>query len=200
MFPPYERLDAHCFELDAYYYLASGIGAAHLASLGRSSFSPVVLRYAYPRFETRRPFFPFMAADDWGNLYRGFDAVDWLISNGLMYPRADVAGLWLDGAQDQVFVKELDLAVPMTVYAAASGEMSEFPGQAVRAVVEVVSHVDFAIAPGANIPARLAAALPAFQIHTGVLGPKTFALLTAVLRDPRLVRFDEIDGLLSHDK
>lgn len=196
MQPPYERFEAHCFQFGAHHYLAMGEDPGRLAGPGQGAFTPVCLRYAYPRFETRRPFFPYLTADDWGHLYRGFEAIDWLVSNGLLYPRADAAGVWIDGSQDQVFVKDLDLAVPMTVYAAASEDMAVFPGHAVRAVVEVVANADFAVAPGANVPLRLAAALPAFQMHARVPARTAMALLTAALSDPRRVGLDEVDELL----
>jgi hypothetical protein len=194
---PHERLDAYSVQLDLGRVLVTGAQAAGLAGVGQGAFSPVVLRYACPRFETRQPFFPALAADDWGNRFQGLEAIDWLAAYGLRYPRADVVGIWSDGSQDQLFVKELDLAIPMSVYAAVSSSPADFPGQPLRAAVEVVAAGDFVVAPGGNLPARLSSALPVFQLQARWVSPDTPILLAAALDGPRRIGFGEAERLLS---
>ncbi|MEK7324316.1 MAG: hypothetical protein AAB217_03550 [Chloroflexota bacterium] len=58
--PPHETFPYHCLILGTLALVVNGEGADHLARLTPRSFSPVVVRYAYPRFETRAPFFPAM--------------------------------------------------------------------------------------------------------------------------------------------
>lgn len=185
MVVPHELLPAHCFQLSGRYYLAAGSGAGDLAALGAGAFTPTCIRYAYPRFETRRPFFPAMAADDRGDLYRGLDAIDWLADQGLLFPRADVAGMWPDGSEDQLFVKELDLAVPMLAYAAAS--LAALPGQRLTAAIEIVENTTFALAPGGNFPARLLSAIPAFQLNAALLDSRAARLIPQAVANPRTI-------------
>ncbi|MEK6575423.1 MAG: hypothetical protein AABZ58_14030 [Chloroflexota bacterium] len=185
MLPPHELLPAHCVQLSGQYYLATGDGAGDLAALGAGAFSPVFIRYAYPRFETRRPFFPAMAADDRGALYRGLDAIDWLIASGLLFPRSDAAGMGPDGSEDQLFVKELDLAVPPLAYAAATE--AEFPGVRLTAAIEIVEKATFALAPGANFPARLLSAIPAFQLNAAVPFTRATQLIPQAVVNARTI-------------
>ena len=158
MLPPHETLPYRLLRAGALTYLVSDLTA--------DAPSGVCLRYAYPRLYSREPFFPTMTADDWGTLYRGMNAVDWLIASGPMYPRSDVMGLRPDATADQLFLKELDLAVPPMIYVAASVE--SFPGEPVAAAVEIATHLPYALAPGGQFPARIQAATPTFQMHAAL--------------------------------
>ena len=193
MFPPHETFPYHCLILGALTFVVSGEGAGHLAGLAARSFSPVVVRYAYPRFETRAPFFPFMAADDVGTLYRGLDALDWIAQSGLLYPRSDAMGVWADGSEDQLFLKELDLAVPPIPFVAATPGEDGFPGSPLAAAVEIVPHSDWAITPGGDFPTRLSACIPTFQLHAGLIGLTAFDLIPRVLANPRPIPLDALD-------
>ena len=197
MLPPHEIFPYHCLSLGKLTFVVSGESAGHLAGLAARSFTPVVVRYAYPRFETRTPFFPFMAADDVGILYRGLDALDWMAQSGLLYPRSDAMGVWADGSEDQLFLKELDLAVPPVPYVAATPRETGFPGSPLAAAVEIVPHSNYAIAPGGNFPARLSACLPTFQLHADLIGLTAFDLIPHALADPRPVSFGALDDFLA---
>src|SRR3990172_153795 len=190
MVVPHDLLLAHCFQLNGQHYLVTGSGAGDLAALGEGAFSPVYVRYSYPLFGSRRPFFPAMAADDRGALYRGLDAIDWLIASGLLFPRSDAAGLWPDGSEDQLFVKELDLAVPPLAYAAAAE--AEFPGVRLTAAIEIVEKATFALAPGANFPARLLSAIPAFQLNAAVPFTRATQLIPQAAANPRTIPLDAL--------
>lgn len=158
----HEEFPFHAFQLNGLNYLARGDGAADLAALTESHFTPVFVRYAFSQFNTLRPFFPTMAADDRGSLYRGLDAFDWITESGLLFPRSDAMGLWSDGSEDQLFLKELDLAVPPLIFVSPS--VDRF-GDRLAAAVEIVGDAVFAIAPGGGFPNRIAASVPTFQMH-----------------------------------
>lgn len=188
MLAPFEVLPAHCFQREGETYLASGAGAEGLAAAGSATsgpapYTPVYVRYAFPRLGTRRPFFPALAADDRGRLYRGLEAVDWLASYGLLYPRADAEGVWSDGPADRLFVKELDLAVPVLLYAAAGPE--DFPGRPVAAAVELITGLPYALALGGNYNSRVSAAVPVFQLHAGLAPDRALTLIRTAVREPR---------------
>lgn len=162
MFPPHEEFPFHFFRLNGLNYLARGEGAADLAALTDSHFTPVFVRYAFLQFNTLRPFFPTMAADDRGGLYRGLDAFDWIAESGMLFPRSDAMGVWSDGSEDQLFLKELDLAVSPMIYISSSADRF---GDRLAAAVEIVSDAAFAIAPGGGFPSRIAASVPTFQMN-----------------------------------
>ena len=194
MLPPPDSLSAYALQLDGQYYLARGAGAPALAALGQDAFSPVSIRYAFPHFATRRPFFPALAADDRGRRYRGLEAIDWLSSSGLLFPRADALGVWSDGVEDQLFIKELDLAVPMLSYAAPSEAPADFPGHLLAAAIEIVENTTFALAPGGNFPIRLLSAIPALQLNAASLNSRTARLIPQVAANPRTLSFADLEG------
>jgi len=160
---PHQEFPFHFFHLNGLNYLARGDGAADLAALTESGFTPVFARYAFSQFNTLRPFFPKMAADDRGSLYRGLDAFDWIAESGMLFPRSDVMGVWSDGEEDQLFLKELDLAMPPLIFISPSAD--QFPGDQLAAAVEIVSDAAFAIAPGGGFPNRIASSVPTFQLR-----------------------------------
>jgi len=195
--PPHETFPYHCLSLGTLALVVSGEGAGHLAGLAARSFSPVVVRYAYQRFETRARFFPVMTADDRGEIHKGLDALDWMAGSGLLYPRSDAMGVWADGSEDQLFLKELDLAVPALVFGAATAGEADFPGLPLSAAVEIVAQSDWAITPGGDFPARLSACIPTFQLHADLIGLTAFDLIPDALAHPRPISFGELDDFLS---
>lgn len=191
MQPPHELFPFHHFQYGKLHCLSAGDRAGELAASGTQHFSPVVIRYAYPRYTTREPFFPAMAVDDVGGAYRGLEALDWIMDRGLLFPRSDAIGLRPDGSKDQLSLKELDLAVTPSVFVAK--DENDFPGHPLAAAVQIVSRADFALAPGGGFPARLSACLPTFQLHADLIGPRVLALLPRLLTLTRPLRFEEID-------
>lgn len=194
MFPPHEEFPFHFFRLNGLNYLARGEGAADLAALTDSHFTPVFVRYAFLQFNTLRPFFPTMAADDRGGLYRGLDAFDWIAESGMLFPRSDAMGVWSDGSEDQLFLKELDLAVSPMIYISSSADRF---GDRLAAAVEIVTDAAFAIAPAGGFPNRIATSVPTFQMHRDLIGILALQLLTQVVVHPRTITFDHINDFLS---
>jgi hypothetical protein len=189
---PAELLQAFYFQLEGQGYLVKGIDAITLTTLGEGAFSPVFVRYAFRQLGTHRSFFPSLTADDRGKFHRDLEVIDWLMSYGLLYPRADVAGQWYDGEEEQLIVKELDLGLPMLLFATASAE--DFPGQLITAAVEIVADVTYAIAPGGNYPIRLAASIPVLQLNAAVPLAKAAQLIPQVAADPRLITLESLNS------
>src|SRR5262249_25961980 len=115
---------------------------------------------------------------------------DWLSSYGLLYPRADAAGVLYTGEEDQFFVKELDLGVPALVFASPSAEA--FPGQLINGAIELVADVPFALAPGGNYTVRLASMISVFQLNSAVPLAKAAQLIPQVVADPRIIDLESI--------
>lgn len=195
MLAPHEEFPFHAFQLNGLNYLARGGRAADLAALTDSHFAPVFVRYAFSQFNTLRPFFPTLAADDRGGLYRGLDAFDWIAESGMLFPRSDVMGLWSNGEEDQFFLKEFDLALTPLIFVSPSAD--QFPGGRLAAAVEIVSDAAFAFAPGGGFPNRIAASVPTFQIHRDLIGVTALQLLPQIITHPRAITFDHIDDFLS---
>lgn len=186
MHPAQEIFPYYYFQLDTLNFIASGEGAKLLAVSG---FSPVLIRYAFPIYGTHSPFFPAMAADDRGAVYRGLEAFDWIVERGLLYPRSDVMGLRADGSEDQKFLKELDLGLPALAY--VSPAESAFPSHLLAAAIEVVSQSEYAITPGGDFPTRLSTIVPVFQLHVAALA-RAGELLPEALSNPRSIPLVEV--------
>ncbi|MBI5347699.1 MAG: hypothetical protein HZB77_00025 [Chloroflexi bacterium] len=174
MLPPHEQFPFYFFQLNGSNFLARSDGAADLAALTESHFTPVFARYAFSQVNTLRPFFPTMAADDRGSLYRGLDAFDWIAESGVLFPRSDAMGVWSDGSEDQLFLRELDLAVLPLIYISPSAERF---GERLAAAVEIVSDAAFAIAPAGGFPNRIAASVPTFQLNRDLVNHQGLQLL-----------------------
>ena len=164
-----------------------------LGGVNRIHFTPVFVRYGFSQ-SIPCAFFPEMAADDRGGLYRGVDAFDWIAEGVLLFPRSDAMGLWGDGSEDQLFLKELDLAVPPLIYISPSADRF---GDRLAAAVEIVSDAAFAIAPAGGFPNRIAASVPTFQMHRELIGILALQLLPQAIAHPRTITFDHIDDLLT---
>lgn len=177
---PFECLPLRCFRYNGYSYLIAGPNAPDWAGLlDTHAFAPVYARYAYRRVGTRQLFFPTVAADDRGQLHKGLELMDWLSNFGLLYPRADTEGVWLDGREDQLFIKELDLGEPQSVYVSAGGAL--FPGERLAAAIELSPGRPIDLAEGGDFPERIKAAVPALRLRAGLAPYSAMALLEAYL-------------------
>jgi hypothetical protein len=65
---------------------------------------------------------PGLLALDYGEFKTGEDAWEFLLHRSNLFPRADVLGYGNDGADCQVFVKELDMVLPFHILAYANAE------------------------------------------------------------------------------
>lgn len=180
MLPSHDLLPFYCFQFSGLNYLTRGNGDAILAALADSHFAPVCVRYAFLYSGTLQPFFPTMAADDRGALYRGLDAFDWMRESGLLFPRSDAMGVWSDGSEDQLFLKQLDLAVSPALFASPSAD--QFPGVRLAAAVEIVNDAAVAIARAGGFPTRIASSIPTFQLRQDHINHQGLQLLRDQLR------------------
>jgi hypothetical protein len=188
MIVPFETLQAHCLRFEEHLYLVQGAGAEAFLAAGQGTFAPVYVRYAFLCYGTLRPFFVTLAADDRGQLYRGFEAIDWIANSGLLFPRSDAEGVYADGSDDLFPLKELDLGVSILAYASRSE--TEFPGAQLYAALEFVSEATFALAPGGNFPARLLSAIPAIQVNAALPPAQLARLIPQVAASPRIIGLD----------
>lgn len=61
---------------------------------------------------------PDYAMDDFQHVYRGQDALAFLVHRGYLFPRGDAAGKRVTtGKREELFVKQLDLAGPIAAFA-----------------------------------------------------------------------------------
>jgi hypothetical protein len=82
----------------------------------------LVIRYAMPFLYEPDTFYVQRIVDDFGRDFRGDAAFDFAYNQGDAFPRASVLGIRAStGADEQIFLKQLDLARPMlpVVYGAA---------------------------------------------------------------------------------
>jgi hypothetical protein len=63
---------------------------------------------------------------DYGDMMTGDEAWDFLLNRSNLYPRAEVVGYRSDGRDDMVFIRQLDLALPVHVLAYPD-EMAAMP-------------------------------------------------------------------------
>lgn len=54
---------------------------------------------------------PGLVAVDYGTFFTGEDALDFLLHRSNLYPRAEVFGYRADGVDEQMFVRQLDIAL-----------------------------------------------------------------------------------------
>lgn len=62
---------------------------------------------------------------DYGEMMSGEEAWEFLLKRSNLYPRSEVVGYKNDGAEDMVFIRSLDMAVPPEVLAFADANSSK---------------------------------------------------------------------------
>jgi len=134
--PPIEKLTAYFVQQREHNFLLSGDGAEAIASLGAGYCGPTIfVRYGVAIAAGREIFIPSRAVHDYGRVYDGMAALDWMVKSGLQHPRADAIGLCDDGSAITLMLRELDLAIAPTVF--VSAEAGDFPGCRVAASVHL---------------------------------------------------------------
>jgi len=115
--------------------------------------TPYVLRYGIRYLgKPKLSVVPGLVAIDYGTFLNGEEAWDFLIRRSNLYPRAEVFGYRNDGVDEQVFVRQLDLALtPETLVYADEG-----------ATVPLARPLAY-IGPEAAAPPRLLEYLPHFD-------------------------------------
>ncbi|MCY4466419.1 MAG: hypothetical protein OXE46_12870 [Chloroflexi bacterium] len=96
---------------------------------------------------------PDLVVADRGEMLIGEAAWQFIIERGHLFPRADVCGRFEDGADEMLFLKQLDLALPFAVYVYADA-----------ADVKPLARIDGLVARDASaFPERLLAHLPNYS-------------------------------------
>jgi hypothetical protein len=140
-------VEARCVTFESHSLLVFGkLPAGRFPAFG----PPVYLRFAFAPALEGEPLIPARVVDDWGAEIVAPDTYEWIAARGKLFPRADAIGLTPSGQPLHCIMKELDLAIPPTAYAARSPE--EFPGRPLA----------FALGGGEApaLPAMLAQAVP----------------------------------------
>ncbi len=97
---------------------------------------------------------PDLVVADRGEMLIGEAAWHFIIKRGHLFPRADVCGRFEDGADETVFLKQLDLALPFAVYAYSEA-----------ADIKPLARLDALIAHDASaFPERLLDHLPQYSL------------------------------------
>lgn len=157
--PPIEKIQAHFVQYKGLNFLLSGDGTEAIASRGTNCFGPSILgRYGVAMAAGLEFFFPARTVDDYGCVYDGQAALDWIVKSGLRHPRADAIGLREDGSPETLMLRQLDLGVPLGVF--VSARRGEFPG--IRAAASV--HIEAGDCRQSNKGARAYDYMPVVRI------------------------------------
>jgi len=119
--------------------------------LDESEGTPVWLRYALVTLGVEEHILPAFLLDDWGKERRGPDLYAWIREHGMHFPRAEVFGLNLDGVEEQLFLRELELYVNLPAYAVLDPRAPVSAGVPVEAVCLARTGAIRSIQPPARI-------------------------------------------------
>ena len=119
-------------------------GNGHSAPLATGMFT---IRYAIPLYtEPHIAIIPSMLVAERGGELVGWRAWDFIFKRYELHPRAEIFGLRSDGVADQLFLRTLDIAAPLRIYAYRDWQAST-----------PLAHVTQVIAsPDTPLPERLA--------------------------------------------
>ncbi len=172
----HEELDASLLVLEQQAILLVGELSGGIENALPKAFivrPPISLAYAFILQSSGNLLFPNLAMDDRGGLYRELEAVDWIARRGQLFPRSDVHGTLEDGSAIELMLRDLDLAIPLKIFAP---QEDEFPGYSLRGVL------GFGIDPSDNedVPQRITDHLPLFTLEkTGQLDDEFLVQLFA---------------------
>jgi len=129
-----EQINGAILLIDSTHVLVGGQLPANLPHITLYR-GPITIRYALPFVYEPDSFFVQRIVDDFGRDFRGKDALDFAYRTGDAFPRAAVIGMRASsGAEEQIFLKQLDLARSMVPVAYKHSEGSELIAQIDAAV------------------------------------------------------------------
>ena len=132
--PPIEKLNCVLVRNKQRSFLVHEIKSEELASGQYRVVGPMTyVCYGLKSLKIQDIVFPVRVISDYGAVYSGMSAIDWIIKKGLAHPRADVDGVRSDGTITTCMLRELDLSVAPTVYVGA--DSNDFLGKRVDAIV-----------------------------------------------------------------
>ena len=95
----------------------------------------LTLRFAFVTRGREEHIFPAFLIDDWGREIRGLKLYRWVKEHGEQFPRGEIFGFERDGAQTQLFLRELELYAKLPCYAYPSPETPLAEGRLLHAVL-----------------------------------------------------------------
>ncbi|NDJ52990.1 MAG: hypothetical protein GYB68_07900 [Chloroflexi bacterium] len=135
--PPYELLTGTILTLDGFPGLVAVTGDLDEEFQDEHGIykGEIVFYYAINMLYQPHSVIPQFTLDDKKREYHGFDAVHFMIEKGDSYPRADVIGARADNGEFvELFLKQLDLAKGVEVYAYRRPNFTSMIGEVVAVV------------------------------------------------------------------
>ena len=93
------------------------------------------LRTAYLRRGTEQPIFPAFLLDDWGSEIRKLELYRWVAEFGDQFPRAELFGFDANGLETQQFLRDLEIHLPLPLFATAERAASVTAAQRLTEIV-----------------------------------------------------------------
>ncbi|MBC7811137.1 MAG: hypothetical protein H7175_08325 [Burkholderiales bacterium] len=116
-----------------------------------------IVRYGVPYLgKPHLSIVPGMLVLDYGDIFTGEAAWDFLYNRSNLYPRAEVFGYRSDGRDDMIIIRSLDLALPVEVFVYPD-EKATTPSAHPKALIATSE---------AGLPPRLLKYLPRFETVT----------------------------------
>jgi hypothetical protein len=132
--PPFEKLHCVLVRNKQWSFLMYGMKSEELVNEQFRIVGPITyVCYGLNNLKVQDTVFPVRVIGDYGSVYSGMSAIDWIIKKGLAHPRADVDGVRSDGTITTCMLRELDLSVAPTVYVGA--DSTDFPDKRVDGIV-----------------------------------------------------------------
>ena len=139
--PPVETLYCCLVRNKQYRFLVRGIRTIGLADTSYRVVGPITnVRYGLNSLKMQAAIFPRRVVSDYGGIYTGMNAIDWIIKKGLSHPRADVDCVMSDGTIISCMLRDLDLSVVPVVYVGADSD--KLPGKRVSAIISIDGSID----------------------------------------------------------
>jgi len=168
-----------CDELAGYVVQVDGTGTALICGAPYGPLpgevlhhGPMVLRYGIPLLLKKDTLLVEWVFDDFRREHRGDAALDFNLRRGDLFPRADVGGFHVTtGKPAEIFLKQLDLALGLWVYAYRSDDLAGLVSRIGAAVWLDARAAGWEEPPldDGRIPALLRRAVPCWVVHPGAL-------------------------------
>ncbi len=145
----YDPFEGYVIRFDERFFLTtSAPNDADIIAQGA-----MIVRYGIRYLgKPHRAIVPELVALDYGDMFSGESAWDFLMKKSNLYPRADVVGHTHDGADEMIPVKMLDIVLPVMVLVYDSP----------NAHVPLANPIALLSADTAHLPERLCAHLPVY--------------------------------------
>lgn len=167
--PPYEdHLTGACVRMNEKVILLAG-EQWQSALTGREVLftGALALRYGLPYLYEDDALIPQLVYDDHRREHTGHELFAFVAAHGHAYPRADAMGVRLSGQEDHVFLRDLDLALPLVVVARGRDSSESSPTTLQSAVLVEDGAPDWQAVTGAEaapLPDLLITHLPCYRL------------------------------------